>query len=823
MIIDTVITATNINPLYYDFIPMFIKAWNILFPEVNVKIILVHDNIPKNIQEYKDNIILFPPLPNINTGFISQIIRLFYPALINTQNGVIITDMDMIPMNRSYYIDHIKKYSNDKFISYRDVLLHLGEIPICYNVATPKLWGELFHIKDIDDIKNVIYGFYENIEYSGVHGGAGWTTDQKLLYNTVMRWNDKTGNLVLLNDNITKFLRMDRIYGVDIHYQSINDMRSGKYTDYHMLRPYSKYKNKNDKIIEILKEHYEACAPKLSNKISYITDIKNDRRLTDSAKGTFMACLITSVMNTTGPVLELGCNDYSTPLLHSICKRQNRYLLSTSSSENIIMDFLDMNTKNHDFEYVSSTNMWENVGIGKRWGVVLVNHDDSRKVKDVIRLKDSSDISVIYGKNSDAFNNFTYRYVYNRYNVNTVVLSDTIDVRGLFEINGVNTTLASNYQYIDLDSKNISEWQNIDNAGYVYPWYTKPFLEELSNWCIEDWDVFEYGCGYSSIWWAIYANTVTSVDNNYSWVSSVNNYYKKHNINNANVMYRIINEEYTIGEGGSFSPYVNSINENDKLYDCIIIDGECRNTCIYEALKHIKKGGVIILDNADQTSVGLNSKETFKVLSKYKKKSFKQHNHQDWRTDYWIITDNPPTRRSMYNRELSDPEYGTHMAPLITAVINTTGPVFELGCGDYSTPLLHSICTKQRRFLLSTDTSKEWIRLFIDMKNEKHHFVYVPVYKDDWALDPAPNMWDNIGNDKEWGVVFIDHRPGDRRKEDIVRLGDKAKIIVVHDTEQLAYGYEPILNRFKYRYDYKRYNVYTTLVSNSINVKNLFI
>ena len=182
MIIDTVITATNILPLYYDFIPTFIKAWNILFPEVNVKIILVHDHIPDNIKEYADNIILSKPIKGINTAFITQIIRLFYPTLIDTDKGVLITDIDMIPMNRTYYTEHIKKYDTDKFICYRDVLLDLEELPMCYNVAVPSVWGEIFNIHNIDDIRNIICGIYSQINYDGNYGGSGWTTDQKLLY-----------------------------------------------------------------------------------------------------------------------------------------------------------------------------------------------------------------------------------------------------------------------------------------------------------------------------------------------------------------------------------------------------------------------------------------------------------------------------------------------------------------------------------------------------------------------------------------------------------------------------------------------------------------
>jgi hypothetical protein len=176
----------------------------------------------------------------------------------------------------------------------------------------------------------------------------------------------------------------------------------------------------------------------------------------------------------------------------------------------------------------------------------------------------------------------------------------------------------------------------------------------------------------------------------------------------------------------------------------------------------------------------------------------------------------------MENRQLKDAEYGTHMAPLVTAVMNTTGPVFEMGCGDFSTPMLHAICKAQNRFLLSTDTSKDWISLFLDMKSDMHDFQYVPVYSNDWDKDENHTKWDEVGN-QEWGVVFIDHRPGGRRKVDIVRFANKADVIVVHDTEASCYGYEPFLKQFKYRYNYIRYNVHTTLVSNKIDVAKFFI
>ncbi|MGE0206433.1 MAG: hypothetical protein AB7R69_01140 [Candidatus Babeliales bacterium] len=174
------------------------------------------------------------------------------------------------------------------------------------------------------------------------------------------------------------------------------------------------------------------------------------------------------------------------------------------------------------------------------------------------------------------------------------------------------------------------------------------------------------------------------------------------------------------------------------------------------------------------------------------------------------------------NRRLGDGNYGTHMAPLMTVVANTKGPILELGSGDYSTPLLHAVCSVTKRFLLTTDTDKRWLSLFIDLARDWHHFSYIPVFEDDWAKNPKPELWDAVGTDRYWSVVFVDHRPGDRRRVDIERLRHNADIFVVHDTEEPAYGYEPVLATFKYRYTYLRYAIQTTIVSDTIDIRTFF-
>ena len=58
MKLDCVLTACNNNPLYYDFIPIFIQSWNKLYPDIDVKVVLVNDNIPDDLNLYTKNILV---------------------------------------------------------------------------------------------------------------------------------------------------------------------------------------------------------------------------------------------------------------------------------------------------------------------------------------------------------------------------------------------------------------------------------------------------------------------------------------------------------------------------------------------------------------------------------------------------------------------------------------------------------------------------------------------------------------------------------------------------------------------------------------------
>ena len=155
---------------------------------------------------------------------------------------------------------------------------------------------------------------------------------------------------------------------------------------------------------------------------------------------------------------------------------------------------------------------------------------------------------------------------------------------------------------------------------------------------------------------------------------------------------------------------------------------------------------------------------------------------------------------------------------LYKALEATKGEVIEMGTGHGSTPLLHEYCQKHKRLLHSYETEKSWIIKFEGTANELHTFTLL----DRMAWDACSNMHLSPS------VVFIDHAPGERRKEDILKFKDKADIIVIHDTEPTGAGDYQVRQHFpKFKYcvevlsnwhDPREAGAWATALSNTIDI-----
>jgi hypothetical protein len=149
--------------------------------------VFIGEKIPEELLHCSDHIILWNHNLDINTGFVSQNLRMYYPALLDLPPDelVMITDMDMLPMSPNYYCDGLEEFGEKDFIYYRNV--DRNQIYMCYNAAHPSVWATVFGIQNEKDILHKIDETY-NRSYDGRPSCLGWYKDQEVMYSKLIHY-----------------------------------------------------------------------------------------------------------------------------------------------------------------------------------------------------------------------------------------------------------------------------------------------------------------------------------------------------------------------------------------------------------------------------------------------------------------------------------------------------------------------------------------------------------------------------------------------------------------------------------------------------------
>jgi len=205
MKLSTVISSVNNNAKYYMFIPEQILFWKKF--NINFIAIFISDKIPDELLKYKNNIILWNKNLDLNTSYVAQNLRMYYAALIKLSDNeiVMITDMDILPMNNKYYTSDLDSFKKNDFIYYRHID-DSNKIYMCYNAAHPSIWSKIFNINNEYDIEKQIYENY-NHTYNGIPGENGWFIDEEIMYKKLINYE----YLKVLNKSL-KRLEVDMYY-----------------------------------------------------------------------------------------------------------------------------------------------------------------------------------------------------------------------------------------------------------------------------------------------------------------------------------------------------------------------------------------------------------------------------------------------------------------------------------------------------------------------------------------------------------------------------------------------------------------------------------
>lgn len=243
MKLSCALVACNENTSYLSFWPLVKRAW---WDIVGIPVIMVYvgDELPDMLKG-DPAVIHFVPIRGWSTATQAQCIRLLYPSLFHCKGAVILSDMDMIPLNKEYFHSTIKDVNDDVFVSYRDKLK--DQILMCYVAAVPDTWRSLFQVKSLEDIYAKFHEWSEVYPSDGKHGGLGWCTDQILLYNHVEKFRTHSPSRILYvpDPSLYECPRRDRIDRLNFHYYIQNhfykDFISSKCCIDSHMPPYSTY------------------------------------------------------------------------------------------------------------------------------------------------------------------------------------------------------------------------------------------------------------------------------------------------------------------------------------------------------------------------------------------------------------------------------------------------------------------------------------------------------------------------------------------------------------------------------------------------------
>lgn len=236
-----------------------------------------------------------------------------------------------------------------------------------------------------------------------------------------------------------------------------------------------------------------------------------------------------------------------------------------NSGDNKILAFVDKNIENVNLDStfkglkVKQIEDLNQVILDKcdEFIVALGSDLESVKLKELLQGHINCRVTSVH----DEKYNFVYQ---NAMQLNKIMTKSVLAKKGWF-------TSVEKLECVDFDNKSI-------------PWYTYSSIDFLKKRIKNKVNVFEYGCGNSTIWWSERAQAVYSVEDDQEWHSKVSNKVK------GNV---------TVNLAKSDTDYIHEIKNSGKCFDVICIDGTYRNECASVCLDYLTNDGIIIFDNSD--------------------------------------------------------------------------------------------------------------------------------------------------------------------------------------------------------------------------------
>lgn len=151
-----------------------------------------------------------------------------------------------------------------------------------------------------------------------------------------------------------------------------------------------------------------------------------------------------------------------------------------------------------------------------------------------------------------------------------------------------------------------------------YPWVTFGAIDWLKSYLRSDMSVFEWGSGGSTLYFSKQVKRVVSVEHDQAWHAKVLATLQRENAVNCEYSlilprtsrlahllpyrpYTYVSRTFEAHKDMFFRKYVREIDGYaDRSFDLVMVDGRSRGACLVRAVKKVKQGGYLLLDNSER-------------------------------------------------------------------------------------------------------------------------------------------------------------------------------------------------------------------------------
>ena len=132
----------------------------------------------------------------------------------------------------------------------------------------------------------------------------------------------------------------------------------------------------------------------------------------------------------------------------------------------------------------------------------------------------------------------------------------------------------------------------VENSSLFLPWYNFNLIEYLNSYLKSNMVIFEYGIGFSSLFYAQKNCNVYGIETRIEWLERVQSLAKKHNLEG----------KIAISHCQDIPNFHKSLLNFNIDFDVIVIDSIQRLACLEIAKQKYQKG-LIVLDNSERPNL----------------------------------------------------------------------------------------------------------------------------------------------------------------------------------------------------------------------------